>query len=52
MTATIIRTIAKGSAKVNSDFETLVTLGLFSGLGLLFSVGVVLLDKYMPGDWF
>ena len=52
MTATIIRTIAKGSAKVNSDFETLVQLGLFSGLGLLISVGVIVLDKFMPGEWF
>jgi hypothetical protein len=52
MTATIIRTIAKGSARVNSDFETLATLGLFSGFGLLISVGVVVLDKYMPGEWF
>ena len=49
---TLIQTIAKGTAKANSDFETLVQLGLFSGLGLLISVGVVVLDKYMPGEWF
>jgi hypothetical protein len=51
MTA-FIQAIAKGTAKANSDFDTLVKLGLFSGLGLLISVGVVVLDKYMPGDWF
>ena len=52
MTETIIQAIAKGTAKANSDFETLVQLGLFSGLGLLISVGVIVLDKYMPGEWF
>jgi hypothetical protein len=52
MTATIIQTIAKGSAKANSEFETLLTLGFFSGLGLLISVGIIVLDKYMPGEWF
>ena len=51
MTA-FIQTIAKGTAKANSEFETLVQLGLFSGLGLLISVGIILLDKYMPGEWF
>lgn len=51
MTA-FIQAIAKGTAKANSNFETLVQLGLFSGLGLLISVGIVVLDKYMPGEWF
>jgi hypothetical protein len=51
MTA-LIQRIAKGTAKANTDFETLVQLGLFSGFGLLISVGIVLLDKYMPGEWF
>lgn len=48
----VIQTIAKGTTRANSDFETLVQLGLFSGLGLLISVGIVVLDKYMPGEWF
>ena len=47
-----IQAIAKGTAKANSDFETLVQLGLFSGFGLVISVGVVVLDKFMPGEWF
>ena len=51
MTA-LIQAIAKGTAKANSDFETLVQLGLFSGFGLVISVGVVVLDKFMPGEWF
>ena len=51
MTA-LIQTIAKGTTKVNSDFETLVQVSLFSGLGLLVSVGIIVLDKYMPGEWF
>jgi hypothetical protein len=51
MTA-FIQAIAKGTAKANSNFDTLVKLGLFSGFGLLISVGIVVLDKYLPGDWF
>jgi hypothetical protein len=46
MTATIIQAIAKGTAKANSDFETLVQLGLFSGLGLLISVGVNFSERF------
>jgi hypothetical protein len=48
----LLQAIAKGTAKANSDFETLVQLGLFSGFGLVISVGVVVLDKFMPGEWF
>jgi hypothetical protein len=52
MTEALIQTIATGTAKANSTFETLLELGLFSGIGLLISVSVVVLDKYMPGEWF
>lgn len=35
-----------------TEAHPLVTIALFSGIGLLLSLGVVLLDKYIPGEWF
>ncbi len=29
-----------------------VTIALFSGLGLLLSLSVLILDQYIPGEWF
>jgi len=52
MTEAVVQAIAKGTAKANTDLETLLQLCLFSGLGLLISVGVIVLDKYTPGEWF
>ena len=52
MTAALIKAVAKGAAKNNSKFDTLIQLSLFSGIGLLISVGILVFDKYMPGEWF
>jgi hypothetical protein len=60
MTEAVVQAIAKGTAKentdseiqANTDLEILLQLCLFSGLGLLISVGVIVLDKYTPGEWF
>lgn len=30
----------------------LVTIALFCGIGLLLSLSVLLLDQYIPGEWF
>jgi hypothetical protein len=29
-----------------------VTVALFSGIGLVLSLSVVILDQYIPGEWF
>jgi hypothetical protein len=42
----------KTSTEAASEFQTFVPVALFSGLGLLLSVAVLVLDKYIPGDWF
>jgi hypothetical protein len=34
------------------EFETFASVALFCGAGLLMSVSVLVLDKYIPGEWF
>jgi PAS domain S-box-containing protein len=34
------------------DLDTLVSIILFCGAGLLLSLSVLLLDQYIPGEWF
>jgi hypothetical protein len=36
----------------SSETHPLVTIALFCGIGLLLSLSVLLLDQYIPGDWF
>ena len=52
MTAFTARWFPKASVESVAVFETFVSLALFSGAGLLMSLSVLLLDKYIPGDWF
>jgi hypothetical protein len=35
-----------------ADLDTLVSITLFCGVGLLLSLSVLLLDQYIPGEWF
>ena len=42
----------KASEKAVAEFEAFVSVALFSGVGLLTSVSVLLLDKYIPGESF
>ena len=39
-------------AKTRGRFDSFISVALFSGVGLLLSVSVLLLDKYTPGEWF
>jgi len=39
-------------SKVRGKFDSFVSVAIFSGIGLLLSVSVLLLDKYIPGEWF
>jgi hypothetical protein len=52
MNTAIARYLARSSEKTTSSFENLVSVAIFSGVGLLISLSVLLLDRYIPGDWF
>jgi len=52
MTAVIARLLPRASATSVASIESFVTVALFSGIGLLLSLSVVILDQYIPGEWF
>jgi hypothetical protein len=52
MSAVIAIILPRASVERVAAIDTLVTLALFSGLGLLLSLAVVIVDQYMPGEWF
>jgi hypothetical protein len=52
MSAAITRLLPRASASLVADLDTLVSTAIFGGTGLLLSVSVLLLDQYIPGDWF
>jgi hypothetical protein len=52
MTAAIARLLPCASATSVANIESFVTIALFSGIGLLLSLSVLILDQNMPGEWF
>ena len=52
MAALALRFFPKASAEAVAEFETLMSVALFCGVGLLASVSIIVLDKYTPGEWF
>ena len=52
MTAAIARLLPRAPATSVASIESFVTVALFSGIGLLLSLSVVILDQYIPGEWF
>jgi hypothetical protein len=52
MNTAIARYLARSSEKATSNFDGLVAVVIFSGVGLLISLSVLLLDRHIPGDWF
>jgi hypothetical protein len=52
MTAAIARLLPRASATSIANIDTFVTVALFSGAGLLLSLSVLILDQYIPGEWF
>ena len=52
MNAAIARLLPRASAKSVADIESFISIALFCGTGLLISLSVVILDQYIPGDWF
>jgi hypothetical protein len=51
MNAAIARLLARASMTSIASIESLVTVALFSGVGLL-SLSVLILDQNIPGEWF
>jgi hypothetical protein len=52
MTAAIARLLPRASVTSIAHIDTFVTVALFSGAGLLLSLAVLILDQYIPGEWF
>jgi hypothetical protein len=52
MIAFAARLFAPASAEARADLETLLTIALFCATGLLISISSIVLDKYIPGEWF
>jgi hypothetical protein len=49
--AAIARILLRASASV-AGIDMCVQVALFSGIGLLLSASVLVLDQNMPGEWF
>jgi hypothetical protein len=52
MSAAIARIFPRTSALSLANIETLVSVSMFCGLGLLMSLSILVLDQYIPGEWF
>jgi hypothetical protein len=52
MNATIAWLLPRASTTSIASIESLATVALFSGVGLLLSLSVLILDQNMPGEWF
>jgi hypothetical protein len=52
MSAAIAWLLPRASATSVASINSFVTVALFSGIGLLLSLSVVILDQYIPGEWF
>ena len=52
MTALAERLFPRASAQAVTDYESLISVALFSAAGLLISVSVIVLDASLPGEWF
>jgi hypothetical protein len=52
MGASIARIFPRASAASVASIDTFVQVALFSGVGPLLSLSVLILDQYIPGEWF
>jgi hypothetical protein len=50
--AVIARLFPRASATSIAGIDAFAAVALFSGLGLLLSLTVLILDQYIPGEWF
>ena len=52
MNTVIAKHLARSSKKTVPSFQGLIPVTIFSAVGLLISLSVLLLDRHIPGDWF
>jgi hypothetical protein len=52
MNAAIARLFPGASALSVARIDEFLSVAIFSGLGLLLSLSVLVLDKQIPGEWF
>ena len=52
MNAAIARLLPRASATSIANIDAFITVALFSGIGLLLSLSILILDQYIPGEWF
>jgi hypothetical protein len=52
MNAAIARLLPRASATLVADLDVLISTSIFCGTGLFLSLSVLILDRYIPGDWF
>jgi len=51
MNTAVARFLERSSERTTSSFG-MISVVIFSGMGLLISLSVLLLDRYIPGEWF
>jgi hypothetical protein len=52
MNAALAILLPRASAKTIMDVDAVIQTTIFCGIGLLMSLSVLILDQYMPGEWF
>jgi hypothetical protein len=52
MSAAIARLLPRASESLVNDLDTFISTLIFCGIGLLLSLSVLILDQYIPGEWF
>jgi hypothetical protein len=52
MNTVIAQHLARTSEKTTASFDSMISVAIFSGVGLLISLSVLIMDRYIPGDWF
>jgi hypothetical protein len=52
VSAAIARILLRASVASVAEIDMFVQVVLFSGIGLLLSLSVLVLDQNIPGEWF
>jgi hypothetical protein len=52
MSAAIAKLLPRALVARVAAVDTFVTVALFSGFGLLLSLTVLIVEQYVPGEWF
>lgn len=52
MSTAIAWFLPRASAASVAEIDTFIRVSIFCGVGLLLSLSIVILDQYVPGEWF